>query len=87
MKMNLKVSLPAREHTRHQIKSPRPIAASSENSEQYTCILHPDIVRHTPHQCPECGMTLIPMHQAIARAVIALRSLTAVTKALRYYQV
>lgn len=29
--------------------------------EQYTCPMHPDVVKDAPGQCPFCGMTLVPM--------------------------
>ena len=28
---------------------------------QYTCTMHPEIVRNKPGKCPKCGMTLVPM--------------------------
>jgi hypothetical protein len=30
--------------------------------------MHPEIVRDVPGSCPKCGMTLIPMLEAVARA-------------------
>lgn len=50
---------------------------------RYTCPMHAKILGDVLEDCPECGMTLIPMHQPVARAVIELRSLSAVNKALR----
>ena len=43
--------------------------------------------QHAPQACPQCGITLIPTHRAILRAAMALRSLAAVTRALRLYRV
>lgn len=50
---------------------------------RYTCPMHAKILGDVLGDCPECGMTLIPMHQAVARAAMELRSLSAVNKALR----
>ena len=29
----------------------------------YTCVMHPEIVRTEPGQCPKCGMTLVPLKE------------------------
>src|SRR5690348_1642709 len=29
----------------------------------YTCVMHPEIVRAEPGQCPKCGMTLMPLQE------------------------
>lgn len=34
---------------------------SSKSSAQYTCPMHPEIVRDEPGSCPICGMDLVPM--------------------------
>ncbi len=34
---------------------------SATNSEQWTCPMHPEIVRDGPGSCPICGMDLVPM--------------------------
>ncbi len=60
-----------------------PGATSLASSTRYTCPMHPGIVRDAPGRCPVCGMTLTPIFEAIARAATALRSLSAVTNALR----
>src|SRR5213075_3560749 len=31
---------------------------------QYTCPMHPEIVRAGPGSCPKCGMALVPMEGA-----------------------
>src|SRR5690606_30388400 len=33
---------------------------SSLSSEQYTCPMHPDIIKHEAGSCPICGMDLVP---------------------------
>ena len=34
--------------------------AGSASAHEYTCPMHPDIVRKAPGSCPKCGMTLVP---------------------------
>ena len=34
---------------------------SSKKSQQYTCPMHPEIIRDQPGSCPICGMDLIPI--------------------------
>ncbi|MGO3183350.1 MAG: heavy metal translocating P-type ATPase [Aequorivita sp.] len=34
---------------------------STSNSEQWTCPMHPEIIRDEPGACPICGMDLVPM--------------------------
>src|SRR6187399_1694820 len=29
--------------------------------QQYTCPMHPEVVKDAPGQCPKCGMTLVPL--------------------------
>jgi len=35
--------------------------AQPEAKKLYTCVMHPEIVRTEPGQCPKCGMTLVPL--------------------------
>ena len=37
-------------------------AAQSSAAIQYTCPMHPEIVRDAPGNCPICGMTLVEKH-------------------------
>jgi Heavy metal binding domain len=32
-----------------------------KNKKLYTCLMHPEVVRTEPGQCPKCGMTLVPL--------------------------
>jgi Cu2+-exporting ATPase len=32
-----------------------------EHHQQYTCPMHPEVVKDAPGQCPKCGMNLIPL--------------------------
>jgi Heavy metal binding domain len=34
-----------------------------ENSEKYTCTMHPEVVMDHPGNCPKCGMKLVPKDQ------------------------
>src|SRR5689334_20716765 len=34
----------------------------------YTCVMHPEIVRAEPGQCPKCGMTLVPLKESGKRS-------------------
>src|SRR3989344_6566312 len=34
-------------------------------SVQYTCPMHPEILRDKPEMCPECGMNLIPIKKKV----------------------
>ncbi len=34
--------------------------SSSSNSTQYTCPMHPEVVKDEPGSCPKCGMELVP---------------------------
>jgi heavy metal translocating P-type ATPase len=35
--------------------------ATSTSNTQYTCPMHPEIIRNEPGACPKCGMDLVPM--------------------------
>jgi Cu+-exporting ATPase len=35
--------------------------AARQESDVYTCPMHPEIVREGPGECPKCGMALEPM--------------------------
>lgn len=37
--------------------APKPVAAKA----QYTCPMHPDVIRDAPGACPICGMALEPL--------------------------
>lgn len=32
-------------------------------SQQYTCPMHPEVIKNTPGKCPKCGMDLVPVKQ------------------------
>jgi len=59
----------AHEHS-HAGTAP-PSAAPAAGGTRYTCPMHPEIVRDAPGSCPKCGMTLIPIVDAVARAASA----------------
>ena len=40
------------------------IPSASAKKKQYTCPMHPEIIRDAPGPCPICGMDLVPMQPA-----------------------
>jgi len=34
-------------------------AANSHKATQYTCPMHPELVKNAPGDCPKCGMKLV----------------------------
>ncbi len=46
---------------RFSLGKPREPAAAGPKGAQYTCPMHPEIVRPGPGSCPNCGMPLVPM--------------------------
>ncbi len=34
-------------------------ATASAEAQQYTCPMHPEVVKDTPGKCPKCGMKLV----------------------------
>jgi Cu+-exporting ATPase len=46
---------------RFSLGKPREPAAAGPKGAQYTCPMHPEIVRPGPGSCPKCGMPLVPM--------------------------
>jgi P-type Cu+ transporter len=44
----------------HAVK-PTPAAKPPASGGQYTCPMHPEIVRAAPGNCPKCGMALVPV--------------------------
>jgi cation transport ATPase len=37
------------------------IESYMESKQQYTCPMHPEVVKDAPGQCPKCGMNLVPV--------------------------
>src|SRR5438128_892225 len=49
---------------------PRQAAPATQDEQvEYTCPMHPEIVRNQPGACPICGMALEPRHATTAEAV------------------
>lgn len=88
MKTDLNHSHQVRTRTHRNAGSVAPPDVEQSTSRtRYTCQMHPEMVRDMPGRCPECGMMMIPMRQAIARVLMELRSLSAVNIALRLNRV
>ena len=58
-------------HVHGHAGSTPPGPASAASGTRYTCPMHPEIVRDAPGSCPKCGMTLVPMLEAVTRAAPA----------------
>lgn len=41
-------------------------ASSNKPTTQFTCPMHPEIIRDEPGPCPECGMELVPLESDIS---------------------
>ena len=87
MKTDLNHSHQVRAQTRQHSGFTPSGAAPLAGSTYYTCSMHPGMVRDAPGEYPGCGMTLMPKPEAIARAAMLLRSLSAVNNALRLNRV
>jgi len=58
-------------HDHPHAGSTPPGTAPIASGTRYTCPMHPEIVRDAPGSCPKCGMTLVPILEAAARAAAA----------------
>jgi Cu+-exporting ATPase len=52
-------------HAGHAHHAPKPAAAPA--GAQYTCPMHPEILKDAPGDCPICGMALVPVGAAAAQ--------------------
>lgn len=34
-----------------------------EHRQQYTCPMHPEVIKDGPGKCPKCGMALTPLQE------------------------
>jgi P-type Cu+ transporter len=57
-------------------KSAAPAPTAAPKGAQYTCPMHPEIVRDAPGSCPLCGMALVPIAGTGASDDTELRDLT-----------
>jgi Cu(I)/Ag(I) efflux system membrane fusion protein len=55
---------PANREKDPPINSDRPAHNHANESAEYTCPMHPQIVQNTPGTCPICGMDLVKKHPA-----------------------
>ena len=68
MNAELNHSHQAHAHDHPHAASTPDSAAPLSSSTRYTCPMHPEIVQDAPGSCPKCGMTLVPILEAVARA-------------------
>ncbi len=53
-------------HAHHAHAAPKPAAAPAPAGAQYTCPMHPEVLKDRPGDCPICGMALVPVGAAAA---------------------
>ncbi len=63
--------------------------AASEDSQLYTCGMHPNVIQEGPGQCPICGMNLVPMNEdkAVDGAAVTIDSAIIQSIGVRYAEV
>jgi Cu+-exporting ATPase len=69
MKADVNHTHQAHDHDHPHAGATPPGDASAASGTRYTCPMHPEIVRDAPGSCPKCGMTLIPILEAVPPAV------------------
>jgi hypothetical protein len=52
------------ETTIHKSPMTLGLATTSATSQQYTCPMHPEVVKDAPGKCPKCGMKLVEKNDA-----------------------
>lgn len=62
-----------------------PQAQSQVKKTIYTCVMHHQIRREQPGDCPICGMTLVPLEQVEGTARIAVPSAPKPEKKIKYW--
>jgi Cu+-exporting ATPase len=50
----------------HHERAAAPAPASAPKGAQYTCPMHPEVLKDAPGDCPICGMALVPVGAAAA---------------------
>lgn len=53
------------EHQHHKTDVSKPYISDASMPQQYTCSMHPQIIRDEPGNCPLCGMTLVPVKKTV----------------------
>jgi nucleoside-diphosphate-sugar epimerase/uncharacterized membrane protein len=53
------------DHSEHSEHADHDLAMSVKEAVEYTCPMHPEIVRSEPGNCPKCGMTLVPRGESM----------------------
>src|SRR5438309_11588394 len=50
-----------RPHGEHPPSLRYGVAGEQEETQKYTCPMHPEVVMDHPGNCPKCGMKLVPL--------------------------
>jgi nucleoside-diphosphate-sugar epimerase/uncharacterized membrane protein len=53
------------DHAEHSEHAGHDLAMAAGKAPEYTCPMHPEIVRSEPGSCPKCGMTLVPRGESM----------------------
>jgi nucleoside-diphosphate-sugar epimerase/uncharacterized membrane protein len=53
------------DHSEHSEHAGHDLAMAAGKAPEYTCPMHPEIVRSEPGSCPKCGMTLVPRGESM----------------------
>ena len=78
------------QHSHHQAEEEQPpsvpaassgVAGEQEKTQNYTCLMHPEVISEHPGNCPKCGMKLVPIKQKKRRTSNAQHSTSNVVQA------
>jgi Heavy metal binding domain len=61
-------------HREPQIEQRHAQEHDSEAKQNYTCLMHPEVITNHPGDCPKCGMKLVPLKQGERRTSNVQRS-------------
>jgi RND family efflux transporter MFP subunit len=60
----------------HDLPPDKATVTAKEEAHQYTCSMHPFIIREKPGLCPICGMQLVPVKKDVAAGATTERKIT-----------
>ncbi|PYJ58007.1 MAG: hypothetical protein DME82_00865, partial [Verrucomicrobia bacterium] len=52
-----------RPHGEHPSSLRYGVAGEQEETQKYTCPMHPEVITDHPGNCPKCGMKLVPLSE------------------------